>query len=237
MTRAALLPAAVLLAMAPGAAGMAGARKSWDFGRFINTAATFNSPADALARAFGGSTSPKQFARGQMVWSPEVTNGFEFAALDDVVMGGCSQSTVRVKTDGLQWSGETTTANNGGFTGVRTKTLVQPLDISACKGITLRVKADGFRYKCILRDSSEWNGVAWTASFDTPANGRPYEVKLPFKFFVPTMFAKTIRTEALKTDAIVAFQLSLSKFEYDGGLNPTFQEGPFALTLLDISTF
>ncbi|KAJ1630626.1 hypothetical protein T492DRAFT_871382 [Pavlovales sp. CCMP2436] len=50
------------------------------------------------------------------------------------------------------------------------------------------------------------------------------------------MFAKTIRTEALKTDAIVAFQLSLSKFEYDGGLNPTFQEGPFALTLLDIST-
>ncbi|KAJ1630627.1 hypothetical protein T492DRAFT_1116406 [Pavlovales sp. CCMP2436] len=108
MTRAALLPAAVLLAMAPGAAGMAGARKSWDFGRFINTAATFNSPADALARAFGGSTSPK------MVWSPEVTNGFEFAALDDVVMGGCSQSTVRVKTDGLQWSGETTTANNGG---------------------------------------------------------------------------------------------------------------------------
>lgn len=150
-------------------------------------------------------------------------------------MGGCSRSELSVGPGGLRWRGEVTTANNGGFTGVRTKPLSPPLDLSACSGIALRVRADGFRYKAILRDSADWNGVAWTASFDAPSGPGAGVVTIPFGKFVPTLFAKTVRGAApLQTGAIAALQLSLSKFEYDGGLNPTFREGAFELTLVEV---
>eukprot|EP00304_Pavlova_gyrans_P014349 CAMPEP_0206060824 /NCGR_PEP_ID=MMETSP1466-20131121/52379_1 /ASSEMBLY_ACC=CAM_ASM_001126 /TAXON_ID=44452 /ORGANISM="Pavlova gyrans, Strain CCMP608" /LENGTH=101 /DNA_ID=CAMNT_0053436167 /DNA_START=1 /DNA_END=303 /DNA_ORIENTATION=+ len=100
-----------------------------------------------------------------------------------------------------------------------------PLDLSLGAGIALRVRGNGARFKCILRDSDEWNGVAWTASFNT-RRGESV-VRLPFSSFVPTRFAKTIPdSPPLNTRDIKAMQLSLSKFEYDGGLNPTFKEGP-----------
>jgi hypothetical protein len=224
--------------MAAGAAGMAGTRRPWDFGRFLSTATKFNSPADAIARAFRGPTSALRLGRRDVVWSPAQPNGFEFGELDDVVMGGCSQSSVSVGADGLTWSGEVTTANNGGFTGVRSKTLARPLDLSQCAGIKLRATcATGFRYKCILRDSIDWNGIAWTSSFTMPKGGEK-TVALPFASFVPTLFARTVPdSPPLRTDRILAVQLSLSKFEYDGGLNPTFREGRFNLTLRDIETY
>lgn len=34
-----------------------------------------------------------------------------------------------------------------------------------------------------------------------------------------------------------AFQVMLSKFEYDGGLNPNFREGDFSLTLSSIEAY
>lgn len=220
-----------------GASGMATpTRRPWEFGRFLSTAAAFNAPSDVLARVFGAGGSPTPRAPGEVLWSPQTPNGLEFAVLDDVVMGGASKSELSVRSDGLRWSGEVTTANNGGFTGCRTKALNPPLDLSGCKGIVLRVRADGFRYKCILRDSADWNGVAWTASFDTPKGAA--SIKLPFSKFVPTQYARTLpRSPPLKTDSIAALQLSLSKFEYDGGLNPTFREGSFDFTLVDVQTF
>lgn len=60
-----------------------------------------------------------------------------------------------------------TTANNGGFAGIRTKTVTPGLDMSRCRGVVLRLTGDGQRYKFIARDSEEWNGIAWSYSFDT----------------------------------------------------------------------
>jgi peroxiredoxin len=86
-----------------------------------------------------------------------------------------------------------------------------------------------------LRDSADWNGVAWTASFATPAGGREAKIRLPFSAFAPTQFARTLpNSPPLRTASILALQLSLSKFEYDGGLNPTYKDGPFALTLVEV---
>jgi len=62
-------------------------------------------------------------------------------------------------------------------------------------------------------------------------------VKLPFSSFVPTKFAQTVTTDPLRLSSLLAIQLSLSKFEYDGDLNPTFKEGPFSLELKEITTF
>lgn len=42
-----------------------------------------------------------------------------------------------------------------------------PVDLSAYDGFELRLKGDGRRYKLIVRTSTDWDTVGYTASFDT----------------------------------------------------------------------
>jgi len=91
------------------------------------------------------------------------------------------------------WSGEVITVG-GGFVGIRTLPFEPPLDFSRCTGLRFKVKGNGQRFKCIVRDDEEFNGIAWSFSFDT----NPWfdtEVKIPFKGFVPTKFAKVVKPE------------------------------------------
>jgi hypothetical protein len=151
-----------------------------------------------------------------------------WGVLDDVVMGGVSES--RISGDGAiaEFSGNVSTANSGGFASVRTRNFDPPIDLSAYEGIFLKVKGDGKRYKVMLRPESCWDGVAYCHSFDTMA-AQWITVYIPFDQFIPVVRAKTIAMEALNPKAICAFQLMLSKFEYDGALNPHFLPGYFRL--------
>ncbi|GJN19408.1 hypothetical protein PR202_gb06686 [Eleusine coracana subsp. coracana] len=171
---------------------------------------------------------------GKMVWG----------ALDDVVMGGVSESTFQILPTGSETSGPTglfrgtvSTSNNGGFTSIRTKNFTVPEDLSAYDGIELRIKGDGRRYKLIIRTSSEWDTVGYTASFDT-TKGEWQSVKIPFSSLRPVFRARTI-SDAPPFDAsnITSLQLMFSKFEYDGILNPTFTEGPFELPFSSIRAY
>ena len=109
------------------------------------------------------------------------------------------------------------------------------MDASSFKGIKLKVKCDERRrFKCIVRDSADWNGVAWTWSFDV--NGLT-EVSLPFSKAIPTKFARTLKDVTIDTSQITTVQLVFSKFEYDDKLNPTFKEGPFALQVKSIQLY
>ena len=108
-------------------------------------------------------------------------------------------------------------------------------------GLRLRVRGDSVlrRYKCIVRDSYDWNGIAWSQSFDaSPADAtNPDEwqcVDLPFDGFVPTLFARTVPGAKLNTDEINTLQITLSKFEYDNALNPNFVTGPFELRIKSV---
>jgi hypothetical protein len=153
-------------------------------------------------------------------------------------MGGASKSELLpgTKFNGT-WSGIVTTANNGGFAGIRTKLFAPHKDASSCRGFVLRVKGDGNRYKFIARDDEEWNGVAWSTSFDT-VKGRKMEIKIPFGKLKPTRFARTVAMDRpYDSSSITGVQLSLSKFEYDGGLNPAFTEGPFKLEVEAVGFF
>ncbi|URE48806.1 Complex I intermediate-associated protein 30 (CIA30) [Musa troglodytarum] len=103
-----------------------------------------------------------------------ITGKLIWGALDDVVMGGVSESGFQVDPKGNEDGGPTglfkgvvSIANNGGFTSIRTKNFSTPEDLSAYDGIEIRVKGDGRRYKLILRTSSDWDTVGYTASFDT----------------------------------------------------------------------
>ncbi|KAL6629639.1 hypothetical protein ACP70R_029404 [Stipagrostis hirtigluma subsp. patula] len=171
---------------------------------------------------------------GEIVWG----------ALDDVVMGGVSESTFQILPTGSETGGPTglfkgtvSTSNNGGFTSIRTKNFTVPEDLSAYDGIELRVKGDGRRYKLIIRTSYEWDTVGYTASFDT-TKGEWQSVKIPFSSLRPIFRARTM-TDAAPFDAsnITSLQLMFSKFEYDGKLNPTFTEGPFELPFSSIRAY
>lgn len=160
-----------------------------------------------------------------------------WGALDDVVMGGVSESGVRLGASGAIFSGNVSTANSGGFASIRTRNFEPPLDLRGYEGVLLRVRGDGNRYKFMLRSETRWDGVAYCYSFDTVPQTW-IEVAIPFTACVPVFRAKTIRDgSALNTAQVQSLQLMLSKFEYDGALNPQFTAGAFQLEVESIQAY
>lgn len=159
-----------------------------------------------------------------------------WGALDDVVMGGVSESNIRFRDAIAEFSGNVSTANSGGFASVRTRNFEPAIDLSSYEGIALKVKGDGNRYKFMLRTETRWDGVAHCHSFDTIANTW-ITVRIPFTEFIPVLRAKTVSNVPLDTRNVNAFQLMLSKFEYDGALNPHFQPGSFQLQIQSIGGY
>lgn len=213
-------------------------KRPWEFGRFIRTASFYNAFRIKLPFLSSSTTKfgTKKISRGDILWSDK-TKEFSWGPLDDVVMGGASKSNLEFGGEfSGEWKGFVTTANSGGFVGIRTRSFSPTLDLSSCDGVIIRVKGDGQRYKFIMRDDDDWNGTAWAHSFDTVPN-KFVSVKIPFKSLIPTRFAKTEKSKTFNKKNLSTFQISLSKFEYDGGLNPKFKEGPFSFQLESITSY
>lgn len=199
---------------------------SWEPVRFARQAWFFNQPFTRPLAALDGST--RLYPRKGVEWGP----------LDDVVMGGASSSSWQDTAQGGLWRGTVTTANNGGFAGARCRPFRPPIDASRYTGIRVRVTSpEGLRFKCIVRDNEEWNGIAWTWCFDTLQN-ESVDIALPFSEAKPTKFAATLsEVPPLDTSKLVTVQFVLSKFEFDGELNPRFQEGSFSLKIESIDMY
>mmetsp|Transcript_20483 Transcript_20483/g.28603 ORF Transcript_20483/g.28603 Transcript_20483/m.28603 type:complete len:281 (-) Transcript_20483:131-973(-) len=221
-------------------------KKPWDFPRFVKTVATFSpppSPVKLIRRVLGQKETDQKISlrTNQDIWNIANPLGLRFAPLDDVVMGGVSRSTFEVGAESGRFSGYVDEANNGGFTGVRTLPLDSPLDMSGVTGIRLKVKGDGKRYKCTIRDTPDFNGITWTMEFDTQKGGgfggSWQTVDLPLNKFIATRFANILEGERLDTSQIWAIQLVLSKYAYDGKLNPKFQPGEMQLLVKSISAY
>lgn len=216
----------------------------WDLGRFLKTLFFFEALPGWLRGLFGmGSDRPSS----QISPTPSANQVIDFSqntaeqvvqwgALDDVVMGGVSKSQVQAGDDCLMFSGEVSTANFGGFTSIRMRNLETPLNLSGWDGIELQVRGDGQRYKFFVRCDPQWDGVAHAQSFDT-VKDQWTSVRLPFDQFVAVFRAKTMADQPLDPSEIYAFQLMLSKFEYDGALNPAFEPGHFSLELRSIQVY
>ena len=204
---------------------------------------------------------------GETLWSPSspTVNFFKFAPLDDVVMGGASSSTIDNNTG--MWTGTVTDANNGGFVGIRSIPFQNDLsfDLSDCEGIELRLRlGEGRRFKFVVRDSKEFNGICWTTAFDVLENGgggglagiaylfngkgegvgrkdggniKSTVIRIPFGTQIPTIFANTVSGKTFDVRNVVGFQLAYSKFEFDGQLNKSFSRGNFALQILELRTY
>ncbi|PMB47611.1 NADH:ubiquinone oxidoreductase [Fischerella thermalis CCMEE 5330] len=160
-----------------------------------------------------------------------------WGAVDDVVMGGVSESNIQLVEGTALFAGNVSTANSGGFASVRTKNFSPAFNLSGYEGIKLRVRGDGKRYKFFLRTDTKWDGIGYSYSFDTIANTW-IDVRIPFADLVPVFRAKTLQDcPQIATNQISSFQLMLSKFEYDGELNPQFSPGGFALQVESIKAY
>jgi len=182
------------------------------------------------------STASSKISPGDTLWEAGVkSNPFTFGPLDDVVMGGASSSTFDEAT-GL-WKGTVTTANNGGFIGIRSTPFKNNLDLSQCKGVEIEIIAPkGQRIKGMLRDNTEFNGPTWCTTFNVSKNG-VMKVRLPFDKLIATKFARTMEGEVFQKNNVAGVQLVYSKFEYDGKLNPTFAVGDFSLQLVSVKAY
>ena len=125
---------------------------------------------------------------------------------------------------------------NGGFAGCRSRAITPPVDLELYSGLRIRVRGDGQRYKFIIRDDYNWNGIAWAFSFDTQ-KGEWIDINAPFDEFVPTLFARRVPSARFNAKRLTALQLTLSKFEYDDQLNPSFRAGPFCLEIDRIGAY
>ncbi len=231
----------------------------WNLGRFICTLAFFETVPFVGSFSWirqaitGESTQPiAQNNQQDNPMSPEAERAeqiiFDFSqpseqvknlwgALDDVVMGGVSESQLRLITGAALFTGNVSIANSGGFASVRTRNFHPPLDLSAYAGIAIRVRGDGKRYKFFVRTDDRWDGVGYAHSFDTTPNTW-LTINIPFSQLTPVSRAKTaLDAPAIAPSHIYSFQLMLSKFEYDGELNPHFSPGGFGLEIGSISAY
>jgi hypothetical protein len=115
-----------------------------------------------------------------------------WGAVDDVVMGGVSESSIRLIDNAALFSGNVSTQNSGGFASVRTRNFDPPLNLAGYDGVELCVKGDGQRYKFILRTESRWDGVSYCYSFDTHKDSW-LNVRIPFDALIPVFRAKTLK--------------------------------------------
>lgn len=208
-------------------------RRPWEFGRFLQQSSRFvNLPLNR--------PKSRSFQPGDVVFP---STEFGWAPLDDVVMGGASSSSVVTSgTNTVVWTGTVTDANNGGFVGMRTTPTLQ-YDLSSCQGLAWKVrllqsptKQGKCRFKVGVRDTSEFNGIIWNASFDALPN-RVTTIAMPWKKLIPTLFAQTRREREFRPESVSSLQLVLSKFEYDGDLNPNFAVGDMKLELLEVKAY
>lgn len=145
-------------------------------------------------------------------------------AVDDPVMGGRSHSRITPGDDGALFAGVVSLENNGGFASVRSPEIMA--DLSACKGIRLRVRGDGKRYGFILRSALSL-GVRFQAAFEPPA-GKWATISIPFSAFQPKVFGMTLP---------LAPPLHRQRITSCGLIISDKQAGPFQLTIESIGAY
>lgn len=170
-------------------------------------------------------------------FSTSETLSTQWQSIDDVVMGGVSQSKSQIIFSHLLFTGQVSTANSGGFASIRSTPFNPPLDLSQYQGIVLKLQGDGKRYKFIARCENQWDGLSYCYSFDTIYKFTQ-TLHIPFKDLRPVLRAKTVNyADPFNTKQIYSLQFMYSIFEYDGALNPTFQEGSFLLEVASIQAY
>ena len=141
-------------------------------------------------------------------------------AIDDRIMGGCSQSRPEyVDKVGLRFSGTVSLENNGGFASIRSNSSIY--NLGKYSGLKLRLRGDGKTYKLSLRTELFFDGVSYQAAFTTQKDVWQ-EISLPFEDFTATHHGIKLTTVA---------PMDTTKVESFGLFIADKQDGPFQLEI------
>jgi NADH dehydrogenase [ubiquinone] 1 alpha subcomplex assembly factor 1 len=122
------------------------------------------------------------FARGDATayWHP----------IDDVVMGGVSQSSLQPYSRGIAcFGGVVSLQHGGGFASVRTEP--RTWKTAGAHAFVVRCRGDGRRYKFTVRTDDGFDGVQYQARFQPP-RGEWAEVELPVASFVASFRGRPV---------------------------------------------
>ncbi|GIL92972.1 hypothetical protein Vretimale_15467 [Volvox reticuliferus] len=155
--------------------------------------------------------------------------------LDDVIMGGASNSGLEVAPEGAGVMGAVWRGNlvveGGGFCGTRTRKL--DLNLGDQDGVHLRLLGDGQTFKLNIKtiDQEDIPESTYQATFDTVA-GQWTDVYLPWHNFVPVKRAQSDPDDPpLDPSRISKLGLVLSRFEFNKLPNQDYKPGPFELLI------
>lgn len=111
-------------------------------------------------------------------------------AIDDVVMGGVSQSTLRRYASGIAcFGGVVSLQHGGGFASVRTEP--REWNTAGAHAFVVRCRGDGRQYKFTVRTDDGFDGVQYQARFQPP-RGEWAEVELPVVGFVASFRGRPV---------------------------------------------
>lgn len=120
----------------------------------------------------------------------DLTSTKNWQAVNDGVMGGRSEGRFRINQfKNMEFFGNLSLANNGGFASVRSRGV--PLDLRAGDSIRLRVRGDGRTYTLNLYTPTRRMAFSHRATFQTTA-GEWIDVDVPLSKLVATSFGRTV---------------------------------------------
>ena len=162
--------------------------------------------------------------------------------LNDTIMGGRSQGSVRAGSEGLQLQAFVE-PEGGGFVSCRSPLFTPPLNLTGYGALELQLDGDGRRYKLAVACSDGVaeltelipGGLRWVAEFSTRPQGTSVVV-IPFNRLTPSVRATPVGLP-LRFDPsqITRLQILHSKFGDLGGRNPGFRPGDLQLLLRSIA--
>jgi monofunctional biosynthetic peptidoglycan transglycosylase len=110
--------------------------------------------------------------------------------VNDGVMGGVSEGNVRItKEKRLEFSGNLSLENNGGFASVRSRP--GKLDLSEYDALVLKVRGDGRTYYANVHIPTRRIAFSYRADFSTKRD-KWQEIRIPLKDFRATSFGRRV---------------------------------------------
>ena len=133
----------------------------------------------------------------------------QWLSVNDGVMGGISRGGFRITDDKiLEFSGNLSLENRGGFTSIRTRPA--DLEMDGYDTIALRVKGDGRTYNFNLRTSSSRAAGSYRAPMKTQKNTWQ-EMRISLNDFEYTAYGRRVRgVEPLRADKVQSVGFTLS---------------------------
>lgn len=116
----------------------------------------------------------------------------KWRAVNDGVMGGRSSGDAEFRNDLMVFRGDINT-DGGGFSSVRMP--IEPGLLSDAKGLQLRIKSDGRRYRVTMRTDVSYRGRLISFQGDIPATpvDQWADVRVPFEDLSASLFGRPVQ--------------------------------------------